>query len=136
MESGARPSAPDKIHFTSQSHQLYRPSTPPTLPPVLSLSFHFLPFHFHPPARVRDRGSCVPRSSARQVGVGLVEGRRWRSIPLAISSMYSRRRRLHSQSSPQYETTSSNMTLPRIALDVELALQLQGQGVEREMRAP
>jgi hypothetical protein len=54
-------------------------------------------------------------------------------LALAISSMYSRRRRLHSQSSPQYEY---DMTLPRIPLDVELALQLQGQGVEREMRAP
>jgi hypothetical protein len=155
MESGARPSAPDKIHFTSQSHQLYRPSgclqrcerkrdrhsmicilhskgnetqnfSTPTAdaneasvrPPRLigsllagrttprtglavvaarshqpshpcslfrSTSFHSTRISTPGPRetlRERDRGSCVPRSSPRQVGVGLVEGRRWRSIPL------------------------------------------------------
>jgi hypothetical protein len=139
MESGARPSAPDKIHFTGQSHQLYRPSNT-TNPPIRALCLSFVPLPsillvFPPPARVRlwdtEREIEEAASLARLHGKWALgwskeeDGDRY-LLALAISSMYSRRcRRLHSQSSPQYEY---DMTLPRIALDVELARAGSGCG--------
>ena len=93
-ESGAWPSAPDKIHFTSQSHQLYRPSTP-TLPSVLSLSF--VPSR----SRVCERRKLLrPSLVSSASGVARAclsrhcrgwEGRRWRcSLPFPPCSLHLR----------------------------------------------
>lgn len=134
-ESGARPSAPDKIHFTSQSHQ--------TLQTVYMhhQTSHPCPLSFVP-ARF-PLPSIPPRwpswdcetESERKLRPSLVCTAKWRCrrkkkaipyprLPFRPRSLYRRRRRrLYSQSSPPVQ----------LALDGFVGmLALQGRGRKRD----
>lgn len=96
--------------------KLYRPSTCTTKPPIRGCPLSFVPARFPLPSipprwpswdceTQRVRGSCVPRSSAQQSGVGCRRRKKkaipYPRLPFVPRSLYRRRRRrLYSQTSP------------------------------------